>query len=291
MKLNPGFRSLALLAPPHARIPGSFTSVRHDPSWHGSLLRQLQTLRGSVYLEDGAIDPPHLVNGRHIVKSDATSWHLVVLDEAQQVCGCTRYHHHPDGVEFSRLTAAESSLASSPEWGDKMRTAVEEELALSRRMDLAFVEIGGWALAHEIRGSVEALRMVLAAYAFFRTLGGAVGLATATIRHSSASILRRIGGRPLQHNGLQVPSYRDSQYSCSMEMLRFYSWAPNPRYDWWIREIGSEIRSIPVITAAMSEPAWLPMHKSDRMNKSDNQYTNSPALTVLSAAGLCQAGT
>ena len=204
---------------------------------------------------------PHLVNGRHIVKSDLKSWHLVVLDEAQRVCGCTRYHHHPAGVEFSGLTAAESSLASCPEWGSRVKSAVEEELALSRSMDLAFIEIGGWALAREIRGSVEALRMVLAAYAFFRALGGAVGLATATIRHSSASILRRIGGRPLQHKGLQVPSYQDPQYKCSMEMLRFYSWAPNPRYDWWIREIGSEIRSIPVIAATMPEPAWLPVDK------------------------------
>jgi hypothetical protein len=262
MKLNPGFRSLALLAPPLARIPASFSSVHHDASRHSSLLRQAQALRGSVYLEDGAIDQSHMFNGRHIVHSDPKSWHLLVLDESGQVCACTRYHHHPEGVEFSRLTAAESSLASCSEWGAKMKIAVEEELALSRSLDLPFVEIGGWALAPEIRGSVEALRMVLAAYAFFRTLGGAVGLATATIRHSSASILRRIGGRPLQHMGLQVPSYQDSHYRCTMEMLLFYSWAPNPRYDWWIREIGAEIRSVPVITATMPEIAWLPIGDS-----------------------------
>jgi hypothetical protein len=259
MKLNSGLRSLVLLAPPRARVPASFTSVLHDPRQHASLLRQAQMLRGSVYLEDGAIDRPHLVNGRHIVNSDAKSWHLLVMDEAQQVCGCTRYHHHPASVEFSGLTAAESSLASCSEWGHRVRSAVEDELALSRSLDLPFVEIGGWALAHEIRGSVEALRMVLAAYAFFRTLGGAVGLATATVRHSSASILRRIGGRPLQHKGVTVPSYQDPQYSCSMEMLRFYSWAPNPRYDCWIREIGTEIRSIPVIAATLPDLTWLPI--------------------------------
>jgi len=285
MKLNPGFRSLALLAPPHARIPGAFTTVLHDPSRHGSLLRQAQALRGSVYLEDGAIDESQMTNGRHIVESDPKSWHLLVLDDSERVCGCTRYHHHPAGVEFSRLTAAASSLASCSEWGSKVRSAVEEELALSRSLDIAFFEIGGWALAREIRGSVEALRMVLAAYAFFRTLGGAVALATATIRHSSASILRRIGGRPLQHKGLLMPSYQDSQYNCSMEMLRFYSWAPNPRYDWWIREIGSEIRSIPVITAAMPEPVWAPN------GQLDIQQTKSITLTALSTAGLCQAGT
>jgi hypothetical protein len=274
MKLNPGFRSLVLLAPPQARIPASFTSVLHNPLRHDSLLRQAQTLRGSIYLEDGAIDPSMMVNGRHVAKSDAKSWHLLVLDDLQQVCACARYHHHPAGVEFSRLTAAESSLASCSEWGSRVKSAVEDELALSRTLELPFVEIGGWALAHEIRGSVEALRMVLAAYAFFRTLGGAVGLATATIRHSSASILRRIGGRPLQHNGMQVPSYQDSHYRCSMEMLRFYSWAPNPRYDWWIHQIGAEIRSIPVITSVMHD-----------------QHTKLPTLPALSSAGLCQAGT
>jgi hypothetical protein len=285
MNLNPHFRSLVLLAPPQARVPASFTRVHHDSSRHGSLLRQAQRLRGSVYLEDGAINCSHMVNGCHVVDSDPKSWHLLVLDDSQQVCGCTRYHHHPAGVNFSRLTAAESSLASCSEWGSKVKSAVEEELALSRSMDLPFIEIGGWALAHEIRGSVEALRMVLAAYAFFRALGGAVGLATATIRHSSASILRRIGGRPLQHNGVQVPSYQDSQYSCTMEMLRFYSWAPNPRYDLWIREIGNEIRSIPVISAAMPEPSWLCGRRFG------DQHTKSPTPTALSTAGLCHAGT
>jgi len=278
MKLNPDFRRLVLLAPPQARIPASFTRVHHEPQSHAVLLRQAQTLRGSVYLEDGAIDHSHLFNGRHTVESDWESWHLLVLDDAGRVCACTRYHHHPVGVEFSRLTAAESSLACCSEWGHKLRSAVEEELALSRSLDLAFVEIGGWALAREIRGSVEALRMVLAAYAFFRTLGGAVGLATATIRHSSASILRRIGGRPLQHHGLPVPTYQDPRYRCGMEILRFYSWAPNPRYDCWIREIGSEIRSTPVITCVAPQREFV------------YQQTRLPLLTAVSTSGLCQAG-
>src|ERR1035438_10837049 len=88
--------------------------------------------------------------------------------------------------------------------------------------------------------------MVLAAYAFSREFGGAVGLATATVRHSSASILRKIGGQPLEHNGEEVPSYRDSHYNCEMEMLRFHSWALNPRYDIWIDKIAQEIRDITV---------------------------------------------
>jgi hypothetical protein len=35
-----------------------------------------------------------------------------------------------------------------------------------------------------------------------------------------------------------------------MELLRFYSWAPNPRYAVWIEEIRKELRAIPVLTNA-----------------------------------------
>jgi hypothetical protein len=33
-----------------------------------------------------------------------------------------------------------------------------------------------------------------------------------------------------------------------MEVLRFYSWAPNPRYDVWIQAIRQELCTIPVLT-------------------------------------------
>jgi hypothetical protein len=130
-----------------------------------------------------------------------------------------------------------------------MRAAVEDEMLLSEALDLPFVEIGGWALEAEIRGTVEALRMVLAAYAFSREFGGAVGLATATVRHSSASILRRIGGQPLEHEGEEVPAYADGHHNCDMQLLRFYSWALNPRYDMWIDQMAEEIREIAVVSA------------------------------------------
>ena len=61
----------------------------------------------------------------------------------------------------------------------------------------------------------------------------------------------------MHHAGEQVPAYRDENYNCDMEMLRFYSWAPNPRYDTWIREIGCEIQEIPVISSTLPLIAWM----------------------------------
>jgi hypothetical protein len=288
MKLNPGFRRLLLLAPPHAQIPASFRSVSYDPERYSALLHQAQRLRGAIYLEDGAIDAARLTNGRHAVESDHFSWHLLVLGADGGICGCTRYRHHPSEVHFAGLAVSESSLASCSAWGVKVRYAVEEELTLSRSLHLPFVEVGGWAIAEEIRNTVEALRMVLAAYAFFRIFGGAVGLATATARHSSASILRRIGGRPLEYSGQSMPSYVDPQYNCQMEMLRFYSWAPNPRFNSWIGEIGREIESTSVVSGMAPELAW--MNVTEPAFNTQVKQTNGAAAGRVAFSALCQAG-
>jgi len=258
MKLNTAFRKLLLLAPAGARIPPSLSrdKLSLNAPRHEEYLHEVQRLRGRIYLEDGAIQESDLTDGRHVAESDRTSWHLLVLDRAGRTSGCVRYRDHGGPVEFSELTAAQSALASCPQWGGRMRAAVQEELLLSEALKLPFVEIGGWAVDAAIRGTAEALRMVMGAYALSREFGGAVGLATATVRHSSASILRRIGGQALEHDGETVPAYADPQYGCEMELLRFHSWALNPRYDTWIEQMAQEIREVAVICAPQTTVAW-----------------------------------
>ena len=90
--------------------------------------------------------------------------------------------------------------------------------------------------------------MFLAAYGLGQLLGGAVGLSTATRRHCSSSILRRIGGKSLEYAGIAIPPYYDPLYECDMEILRFDSSNPNPRYSVWVEEIGRSLQHIPVIT-------------------------------------------
>jgi len=262
VRLSVGSRQLLLLAPAATYQGCGEGSVETDR--HEDLLRRVQRLRGSVYLDDGAIGTKQLTDGRHVDEGDLPSWHLLVVSEADEVLGCVRYRKHQAGVAFSELTAAQSSLVASATWGRRARAAIDEELALSRSLDLPFVEIGGWALDPEIRGTVEALRMVLGIYAISREMGGAIGLATATTRHSSSTILRRIGGHSLMHAGEELPPYTDEHYDCQMELLRFYSWAPNPRYDTWVHEMRAEISSIPVICSAGD-----PMHRFGGMRHQD----------------------
>src|SRR5207253_9806647 len=93
----------------------------------------------------------------------------------------------------------------------------------------------------------EGLLLALAAYSMGRRFGGALGLTTATVRHSSSAILRRLGGSSLEVDGSTVPSYFDPKYDCDMEILRFDSRRPNPRYVRLIDQLGERLCHVPVI--------------------------------------------
>jgi hypothetical protein len=246
-------RQMLLLAPSAPAVPGFFKEVRTCPSRFEDLMAEMQTLRGRIYVQDGAIDPDELINGRHQVPLDEGSWHLLVLDRDDRVCGCARYREYSSQTRFSDLAVSRSALARSPTWGERLRSVIEEEMTLARRANVPYVELGGWALTEEIRGTAEALRMALASYGLARGLGGGVGLSTVTRRNCSSAILRKMGGRSLEHEGAELPAYYEPQFRCEMEVLRFYSWAPNPRYNMWIDGMTVELRTIPILANHRSE--------------------------------------
>lgn len=217
------------------------------------MLCSLQTLRGSAYLKDGALSKSHLTNGRHRHPLDPGSWHVLILDRRRRVRGCARYREYPNQTQFSGLSVALSELARCSQWGHSFRSSVSAELALSRNISLPYVELGGWALHDSIRGTTEAIRMALSTYALAQLLGGGVGITTATRRNGSASILRRIGGLPLEHDKGELPSYFDPQYGCEMEVLRFYSWSPNPKYVAWVTEMKAILQGALVVTPSVDD--------------------------------------
>jgi hypothetical protein len=245
-------RKLVLLAPSAERIPPIFRRPEVDHRRHSTLLDQMQRLRGQVYLQDGAIHASALTEGRHLSELDALSWHLLVVDRDERVRGGARFHEHPGLVVFSDLNASQCPLASHPAWVNPHRIALEAELSFARDLGLPCAELGGWALDDELRGTSEAVRIALVTYAFWQAMGGAICISTATQRNCSASILRRIGGRTLTHNQRELPSYFDPKYNCQMELLRFYSWAPNPRYATWVHQLGLELAQMPVFAPSCS---------------------------------------
>lgn len=242
-------RRLVLLAPADTSVPKHFMNVTVDPVRHDRLVGEMQRLRGEIYLQDGAVGRHQLTeDGRHHTPEDERSWHLLMLDRQRQVSSCAWYMEHDETARFEHLRVRNSPLAQAEGWSDTLWRAVESELERARREGLRYAEVGGWAVAKKSRCTSEGLLLALAAYSLGRTLGGALGLTTATVRHSSSAILRRLGGSLLELGGSTVPPYFDPRYNCQMELLRFDSRRPNAKYGGLIELLGTKLANVTVIS-------------------------------------------
>jgi hypothetical protein len=241
-------RSFVLLAPEDELPESASGDITCSAQTYSQFLSELQRLRGRIYLADGAVDRNQLdESDRHVQPADRKSWHLLTLGSFGRLLGCTRIRRHSIHASWGQLGVRDAPIAQSNEWGFRFRASVGAEIAAARRAGLSYVEVGGWALAKEIRNTTMALRTVLATYAWSQLRGGALGITTATYRNDSAGILRRLGGQPLMWDGAELPSYYDSRYGCEMEVLRFDSREPNLRYQAILDEVREQIATAPII--------------------------------------------
>jgi hypothetical protein len=260
--------TLMLLAPSESLVPASLPAVDVNPERHAEILAQLQRLRGSVYLHDGAITAAQLTSdGRHVLGIDSVSWHVVSVQPDGRVTGCARYRPYGNSAQPEHLTAWRSALANDRTWRGTLHMALEAEISLARKRHIDYVELGGWAITEDMRFTMEAMNIALSTYALAQSIGGCIGLTTATVRNCSSRILRKIGGRSLGLPGCPLPSYFDAHYGCEMELLRFDSHAPNPKYQTRIDDILSGFCELPVVCAraamglvsAIERPAFAPL--------------------------------
>jgi predicted GNAT family N-acyltransferase len=251
-----------LLAPPQPNSGSVFGRSRINEQLHHHYLSAMQRLRGRVYLKDGAVQPCELDDdGRFHMRGDEQSWHLLLTDENRDVLGCARYLVHPNTVPFHKLRIGHSALAQDPQWAAKVREAVEADLQIARRNNFSYVEIGGWALAEEWRGTRAALEILVGSYALAHLWGGCLGSCSATVRHGSSSMLRRIGGSSLRASSTELPAYEDPQYGCLMELLRFDCRTPSPRFMPLIGQLKAKLADS-VAIATGPAPDWITLPKA-----------------------------
>jgi hypothetical protein len=244
---------IVLLAPSTASVSGTFDNVEVNGDRHQSLVEELQRLRGSVYLKEGAIQRHQMSNdGRHLSPDDDRSWHLLLLDAEREVVGCMLYTEYDRNVRFEDTRAVLCPLIQERQWRQTIWRAMEEQLAIARKARIRYVEFGGWAAAEHIRRTPGPLGLALAMWAFSRREGGVIGVTTATHRHDSATILKRLGGATLSIDGEAIPRYFDKRYGCDMELLRFDTRAPKDRYRGAINKWEALLTSAPVI----ARPSW-----------------------------------
>jgi hypothetical protein len=237
-----------ILPPSIGRPPDVFSNIATDDALHDTLLAGMQYLRGTTYLKDGALRASDLTaDGRHESPVDQLSWHVLSLDREGQICSCLRYLDESNAARFENLWIRHSALARCPEQGRRFQNAVEREMARARQMRMGFGEVGGWAVAEGRRLTLEAIGILLATYGLLELLGGCMGMATATFRHSSATILRKIGLSSVDAGGVELQPYFDPSYGCEMEVLQFDSRFPGSKYISWVKELAVILKDAPII--------------------------------------------
>lgn len=240
---------LVLLAPRHRTL--SFPSCFRKQVRQGrtEILAQLQRFRAQVYLADGAITRAQITgDGRHAQDADYSAWHFALLDAADQVRGCLRLMVHGPATSINDLSSSRAAVLQDPLFGGKVAATLQRHLFAAHRDGKPLVEVGGWAVDDALRASGEAVSLVLASFAFGRALGGARGLCTATVRHHSASILRRIGARRLAIGAEELPPYFDPSYGCEMELLSFESNQLDPKFERLMGTASRLVSESPVFT-------------------------------------------
>ena len=252
-------RNHTLLAPLTWHQEHRFRDLVVDPSAHEEMIGAVQRFRGRSYLEDGALHASQLTtDGRYCQPMDKNSWQLIAQDDMGEVISCARYYPIPE-PRFEATIVSKSALANSPEWRAKVMGVVENSISRASKRGATFAELGGWCVANSVRNSAQALHTVLLMFALGEILGGTVGLSTATKRHSSSSILQRLGARRAGLNGEVLPAYFEPQFDCEMELLQFDSLHPAERYASQVSEYCSMMKTdMRVICCQLAPPTCIP---------------------------------
>ena len=220
-----------VLVAPKQLTADAFHNVTLDAFQRKQLIREMQQLRGAIYLEEGNIKRHELtVDGRHETPEDDKSWHILLTNGLGQIRSCALYLEHEDTASIQDLRVRHCPLLKNAAWQDRLKSAVESEMARAHHAGVRFAEVGGWAVQKERRGTTDGLMIVLATYALSQMLGSALVLTTANVAHSCSTILRRLGGDYLQFEGTPIPAYFDPRYNTEIELVRFDSRRPSTKY-------------------------------------------------------------
>jgi hypothetical protein len=229
--------NVTLLAPALDWPPNTCEGFSVDPDKHAQILRDIQIMRGEVYREYEPIAAALLSDGRHYDPLDEKSWHVALHTPAGYILGSSRYRVIENA--FEDLAVSRSALASSPEYGPLLKTAVERHIQQAISSGVQYGEAGMWALRPEARCSTAAVTIALSAFALAKALGGGLGITTATTRHGSSAILQRLGGSTFT----ELPSYYEPKYGCTIEVVHFDSANLHPRYQARMRRVEEELAS------------------------------------------------
>jgi hypothetical protein len=205
---------------------------------HCDAFSEVQRFRGRVYVADKAIPASALdEKGRHSQDFDFENYHLCLQNLEDRIVGCLRLRLHEPTNEIPDLRLHELIKRMNPDLAESCHRALTSLFESSRRDNVRFCEVGGWAIDEELRHHRISTLLPIAGWSFYQIMGNAIVVVSATTRHHSSAILKRLGGFPLMDGDKQLPSFMDDFHGCEMELVGFDSRRPHPKYEKLVAEL------------------------------------------------------
>jgi hypothetical protein len=205
---------------------------------HCDAISEVQRFRGRVYFADSAIPASALdEKGRHSQDFDFENYHLCLRKLDGRIVACLRMRLHERAAEVRDLWLHDLITRMHPELTESCYAALNSLFELSKRDNVRIGEVGGWAVDAEFRNQRVSTLLPIAGWSLYQLIGDALVVASATTRHHSSAILKRIGGFALMLEDEQLPSFMDDFHGCEMELLGFDSRRPDPKYKKLVAEL------------------------------------------------------
>lgn len=227
--------NLSLIAPHAGALPiiaPTLTAGEYEQT-----IADIQRFRGRIYVQDEAIPASALDgSGRHYNKLDYSSYHIVARTHEGAITGVMRVPLYVSGaaVWFMQLYHVLERMEPGPK--ALYSSAIQQFIDQSATTYPFIVEPGGWAVDRQISEKLTGTTLVAATWAFCQLIGGAVAVATATVKHNSAALLKMMGGINCLE-GTSNARFYDPFHRCELEIVYFRSDRVNPRFAAMVEEI------------------------------------------------------
>ncbi len=255
-----------VLPPAGVRIPGVFRRTEFDNHRYSKMMAAMQRMRGKTYLDDGAIRPEDLTaDGRHETPADERAWHVLSVDAGGNAAPRLRYLDERHSTGFPRALGESRGHGALP--ADGLESCARRLNSGCRERAPAALDSAAWGgvgpQPPAERRTMEPVSVILATYGLLELLGGCIGVATATFRHHSAGILRKIGLSPLDPGAVAELEalFRPQIRVRNGEILEFDSAHPNPEIQSEsVARFGEQLANAAVICTEAGGPVAIPQN-------------------------------
>lgn len=245
--------NLTLVAPLEGPEMNDWPFTFKETSNYEAIIVELQRFRGRIYRQDNAIPASALDStGRFYNHIDYRSWHIIARNQGGEMSGVLRLNLHKSNTAVEELHLYEVLERMNPDNKKLYYDSLQEFIYKTAGNHPFICEPGGWAVDITRCESTTGLCLAASAWALQQLVGGWPAIASATVKHKAAELLKLMGGIHAL-NDPTLSRFYDPYYRSDLEIIFFIPEFVSPRFVKLINNIKAQLLDKEVIMPEITE--------------------------------------